>query len=469
MKGIRNHDIMQVTRIMKKFMEPQSVALIGVSRYTGEGTFNILENLLSYGYQGRIYPVNPSVSEILGVKTYSSIAEVANDIDLAVIATPRDLIPQLVKECADSNIEAVEIVAQGFSDARDEDGKRLQKEIDDTVKAGRARILGPNTFGTANAFIDFSSTFIKIRMRRQPTGIICQTGAFFVGFSEMTFIGKGLDLGNACDVSFSDGLEYFDNDSETRVVALHIEGMQDTKVFTSISRDISRRKPIIALKAGQNEQAARAIQSHTGSMTGKKEVWQAVFKQAGVIQVSDVEELFDLTKTFSLLPLMKKSKIGVATISGALGVMTIDASQNFDIGIDTLSPKTQKLFNMMAPSWLKVSNPVDIWPIMIETQPITKLMIEGLEALLTDREFGAVLVVCAAFDEEWATELCKLLTGLAAAHPDKPLTCCVYGPCAAQAIREMQDAGKVAGFPTPERAIRALARLNKYSQLRRRL
>ncbi len=453
-------------KIMKQFMEPQSVAIIGVSRYTGEGAFNILENLLSYRYQGRIYPINPSVSEILGVKTYSSVAEVTDDIDLAVIATPRALVPQLVKECADSNIKAIEIVAQGFSDASDEEGKQLQKEIDNIVKAGQTRVLGPNTFGTANAFINFSSTFIKIRMKRQPTGIICQTGAFFVGFSEMAFVGKGLDLGNACDVSFSEGLGYFDNDFETKVVALHIEGMQDTKAFTSISRDIARKKPIIALKTGQNEQAAKAIQSHTGSLTGRKEVWQAIFKQAGVIQVSDVEELIDLTGTFSLLPLMKKSKIGVATISGALGVMTIDASQNFDISIDTLSPKTQKLLDMVAPSWLKVNNPVDIWPIMIETQPITKLMIDGLEALLADHELGAVLVICAAFDEKWATDLCKLLSELAAAHPDKPLTCCIYGPCAAQAIREMQDAGKVVGFPTPERAIRALARLNEYSRLR---
>ena len=176
-------------------MEPQSVALIGVSRYTGEGAFNILENLLGYGYQGRIYPINPSVSEILGVKTYSSIAEIADNIDLAVIATPRALVPQLVKECADSNIKAIEIVAQGFLDASDEEGKQLQKEIDNIAKASQARILGPNTFGTANAFVNFSSTFIKIKMKKQPIGIICQTGAFFVGFSEMAFIGKGTRLG----------------------------------------------------------------------------------------------------------------------------------------------------------------------------------------------------------------------------------------------------------------------------------
>jgi acyl-CoA synthetase (NDP forming) len=457
---------MQDMRIIKQFVEPQSVALIGVSRFTGEGVFNILENLLSYGYQGRIYPINPSVSEILGVKTYSGIAEIADDIDLAVIATPRSLVPQLVKECIDSNIKAVEIVAQGFSDASDEEGKQLQKEIDNIAKAGQARILGPNTFGTANAFLNFSSTFIKIEMKRQPIGIICQTGAFFVGFSGMAFVGKGIDLGNACDVNFSEGLKYFENDSETRVIVLHIEGMQDTKAFTNISGDIARRKPILALKTGQNEQAARAVQSHTGSLTGRKEIWRAAFKQAGIIQVSDLEELIDLTKTFSVLPLMKKSKIGVATISGALGVMTIDASQNFDIGIDALSPKTQKLLDMMSPSWLKVSNPVDIWPIMIELQPITKLLIDGLETLLNDHELGAVFFIGAAFDERWATDLCKLLTELAAAHPDKPLVCSIYGPSAGQAINEMQDAGKVVGFPTPERAIRALARLNEYSRLR---
>ena len=173
-------------------------------------------------------------------------------------------------------------------------------------------------------------------------------------------------MANACDVSFSEGLEYFENDSETKVIALHIEGMQDTKAFVSISRDIARKKPILALKTGHSEQAAKAVQSHTGSLTGRKEVWQAAFKQAGIIQVSDLEELIDLVRTFSVLPLMKKSKIGVATISGALGVMAIDASKNFDIGIDRLSPKTQKLLNTMAPSWLKVSNPVDIWPIMID-------------------------------------------------------------------------------------------------------
>jgi acetyltransferase len=326
--------------------------------------------------------------------------------------------------------------------------------------------LGPNTFGTANAFTNFSSTFIKIKMRRHPIGIICQTGAFLMGFSELAFIGKGLDLANACDVSFSEGLKYFESDPETKIIALHIEGTHDTKAFVSMSRDIARKKPVLALKTGHSEQAAKVAQSHTGSLTGRKEVWQAAFKQAGIIEARDLEELIDLVRTFSVLPLMKNPKIGVITISGALGVMAIDASKNLDIKIDKLSPKTRKVLNAMAPSWLKVSNPVDIWPIMITAEPITKLLIDGLEALLSDQEVGAVLFICAAFDGKWATSLCQISSEAAAAHPDKPLVCSIYGPSAGQAIQEMQDVGKVVGFHTPERALNALARLNEYSRLR---
>jgi acetyltransferase len=454
---------------MKQFIEPQSVALIGVSRHTGEGAFNILENLLSYGYQGRIYPINPSVSEILGVKTFPSVTKITDNIDLAIIATPRSLVPQLLKECTESNIKSAVIVAQGFSDANDEESKQLQKELTDIVKDRQTRIVGPNTFGTANVFTNFSSSFVKIRMKKQPTGIICQTGVFFIGFPEMTFVGKGVDLGNACDISFADSLEYFANDSETKVVAMHIEGMQNAKSFVDICKRIAPKKAILALKTVKSEQAAKAAQSHTGSLAGKKEVWEAALKQSGVIQVADLEELIDLTRTFSMLPFMETSKIGVITITGGLGVMALDACQNSDIKIDKLSSSTKGLLDAMSPSWLNIGNPVDIWPAMMTSQPPIKPLIDGLKVLLSDPQIGAVLFIGAAFDEKWGAGLYQLLNELAATYQDKPLACCIYGPYANETIKELQDAGKVVGFPTPERAIRALSRLNKYSQLRRRL
>jgi len=458
---------MQTAKQMKQFMEPQSVALIGVSRDTGEGNFNILENLLSYGYQGKIYPVNPNASEILGIRTYSSITEVTDNVDLAIITTPRSLVPRLVRECSQSNIQAIEIVAQGFSDTSDDEGKQLQKEIDDIARTGRIRIVGPNTFGTANAFINFSSSFVRIRMKKEPIGLICQTGVFFVGFPELALIGKGLDLGNACDISFAEGLEYFENDPQTNVVVLHIEGMRDTKRFIDVARRTARTKPVVALKTGRSQQAAKAAQSHTGSLIGRNEVWQAALKQSGVIQASDLEEFIDLARTFSVLPLMEKPRIGVVTISGGLGIVTIDGSQQSGLEIGQLSANTKKLLDAMSPSWLNISNPVDIWPAMMTSPSVMKPLTDGLEAVLSDEQLGAVLFIGAAFDEKWGTGLCQLFNEAAADHQDKPLACCLYGPYGDEAIRQLQDAGKAVGFPTPERAIRALAQLKDYSQSRR--
>jgi acyl-CoA synthetase (NDP forming) len=459
---------MQNLKLMKQFMEPQSVALVGVSRHTGEGTYNILENLLSYGYQGKIYPVNPNAGEILGVKAYPSITDITGNIDLAVIATPRSLVPRLVKECTERHIQSITIVAQGFTDASDEQGRQLQKKINDIARSSPVRILGPNTFGTANAFINFSSSFVKIRLRKHPVGVICQSGIFFVGASEVSLIGKGIDLGNACDISFVDGLEYFENDAETKIVALHIEGIQDTKRFIDIVKRIAPKKTIVALKTGKSEQAAKAAQSHTGSLTGRKEVWEAALKQSGVIQAGDLEELVDLTRAFSVLPLMERSKVGVVTTSGGLGIMAIDACQHSNLEIGRLSPETKKRLNSIFPSWLDASNPVDIWPAMMGLQSTMKPLRDGLKALLSDRELGAVLFIGATPYKSWSADFYHLLNELAAAHQDKPIVACIHGPDGAETITKLQEAGKVVGFPTPERAIRALARLNEYSQLRRR-
>ena len=458
---------MQTLKQMKQFMEPQSVALIGISRDTGEGAFNVLEHLLSYGYRGRIYPVNPNASEILGIKTHSSITNVGEDIDLAIIATPRSLVPRLVRECCQSKIQSVIIVAQGFTDASDDEGRQLQQEINHTVRTSQIRILGPNTFGTANAFIDFSSSYLNIRMKKAPIGVICQTGAFFLGFPEVTLIGKGIDLGNACDISFAEGLEYFESDPQTKVVLLHIEGMQDTRRFIDIARRTARAKPVLALKTGHSQQAAKAAQSHTGSLIGRNEIWQAGLKQSGVIQISDLEEFIDLARTFSVLPLMEKPRIGVITISGGLGIVALDGCQQSGLELGELSANTEKLLDAIFPSWLNISNPVDIWPAMMTSSSVMKPLIDGLEALLSDEQLGAVLFIGGAFDEKWATGICQLLTELATDHHDKPLTCCLHGPYADKSIRELQNAGRAVGFRTPERAIRALARLKEYSQLRR--
>ena len=457
---------METVMQVKKFMEPESVALVGVSRDAGEGSFNVLRHILSYGYQGRLYPINPNATDILGVKTYSSIADVRDNIDLAVITTPRELVPRLVGECGKKNVRSVVIVAQGFADARDDQGMRLQKELSDIARSSQIRVLGPNTFGVANAFNNFCSSFVEVKMKRNPIGLICQSGVFFVGFLQGELVGKGIDIGNACDISCADCLMYFEDDPDIKVVSMHIEGMQDAYGFIDVAARVACKKPLIALKTGNTERAARAAQSHTGSLTGSNEVWEASLKQAGVIRAGDLQELVDLTNAFSVLPLMEKTKIGIVTFTGGLGIMAMDSCQKYNLELGDLSSETMKLLNNEAPPWLNVGNPVDIWPVMMFANPMTRPLIDALRSLLSDEQIGAVLFIFGAFEETFTKEICLILSDLAMDYEKKPFACAIYGPYCNKSIKDLQSTGRIAAFPTPERAVRALARLKEYSQFR---
>jgi acetyltransferase len=161
-------------QLLRLFIEPRSVALVGLTRSTGPLAWNTLEHLLSYGFKGKLYPVNPSANEILGIKCYPSVQEIPDNIDLAVILTPRSVVPKLIKECTEKGIKAITVVGQGFADG-DAEGKELQAEIVRIAREGGARIMGPNTFGTANAFINFSSAFVHTAMQEVPIGVICQS------------------------------------------------------------------------------------------------------------------------------------------------------------------------------------------------------------------------------------------------------------------------------------------------------
>ena len=450
---------------MRKFVEPASVALIGVSRSSEPMSglkFDILRNLLDYGYQGRIYPVNPHANEILGIQAYPSIGEVAEDIDLAVINLPRSLVPGAIKDCGRKGISSVVIVTQGFADADDEEGRQLQREIDRLVKEDKVRILGPNSLGTANAFINFSSSFVKIEMKRVPIGVICQTGVFMIGYPTLTLAGKSIDLGNGCDIDFADGLEYFEQDKDVKVIALHIEGVRDARRFLSVANRVAHKKPIVALKTGRSGLAAKAAQSHTGSLVGKDEIWEVALKQSGIIRVEDVDELSDMVKVFSILPLMKGRKLGVVTHSGAFGVMSIDACQTFGLELARLSPAAMKQISAISPSWLAIGNPVDTWPaIMIERHSPTEAIAEGICALINDVD--AVLFMLNAACQQWRDEHCQLMTELANSYPDKPLVSHSWGPMADEIAEKVEKAGKTITLSSPDRAIRALSHLADYS------
>ncbi|MFC1980000.1 acetate--CoA ligase family protein [Chloroflexota bacterium] len=451
---------------MKKFVEPRSVALVGATRRTGEDDFNILMNLLSYGYKGKIYPINPNATEILGLKIYPSIADVNDEVDLAIINLPRALVPGAVKECIRKGIHYIQIVAQGFADATDEEGKQLQGEIDKLLKENEVRIIGPNTLGIANGFAKFSSSFVKLQLEEVPIGIISQTG-FYITAPELRLMGKVIDLGNTCDIDFADCLEYFEQDKETKVVALHIEGIRDSKRFLEVASRITRRKPVIALKTGRSEYAAKAAQSHTGSLVGRDEVWEAALRQCGIIRVDDIAELADLAKAFSLLPPMRGRGVGIMCYSGGLGIASIDACYRFGLELANFSPDTMRHITALLPSWQGVGNPADIWPaVMISKNPLDQVLTESIIPVLNDDEVHAALIAWAVQNSQHCNILCEIMVKLAEAHQAKPLVCCVDGYYAEEAKNRLKDVSGIMVAHSLDRAIRALAHMARYSAFR---
>jgi len=453
---------------LKPFLEPRSIAIIGLSRRTGEGSNNALENLLGYGYRGKIYPINPNTSEILGVKAYPSIKDVEAPVDLAVISTHRSRVPAHVRECAERGIKCISIVTQGFVDAGDEEGRRLFEEIGDIAKSSGCRILGPNSFGSANVFHNFCTAFARIDMQRNPVGLICQTGSLFNNSSEFRFTGKAIDVGNICNVDFADCLEYFEHDPEVKVIVLHIEGMQDARRFFNAAKRVSGKKPIVALKTGKDEQASMAASSHTGSLAGQYVVWEAALKQAGVISVDSFEELVDVTRAFCLLPALTNPNVCVATFSGGVAIMALDAMRNTKLHAGKLSQTTRAKIEKLAPEWLSVGNPVDHWPIVMGSGSMTRTLSDILEILLSDKEFGTLLFIQIVPTPAMSREIKGILDSLAAKYPSRPLVATLTGPCSFELVRELQNEGRVLAFTAPERAIRALVRLYQYTEFRMR-
>jgi len=227
-----------------------------------------------------------------------------------------------------------------------------------------------------------------------------QTGFYFVGLPNYVVVGKAIDLGNACDIDFADALEYFEHDPDIRLIFMHIEGIRDGRRFVEVARRVARKKPILALKTGKGKEGARAAQSHTGSLVGRDEVYDAAFRQCGVIRVGDTDEFEDLAKAFLNLPSMKGKGVAVITITCAGGIMATDLLEDYDLRLAKLSAKTLDRIDALAPTWLQMGNPADICPaFMIAGHPAQQVFATTMESCLNDEDVSGIIVIFAGFPE----------------------------------------------------------------------
>lgn len=374
------------------FFNPKSVAIIGATTRVGPGKFNVIENMVLFGYKGKIYPVNPKYDEILGRKAYKDVRDIEGDVDLAIVVVPRLVVPDAVKGCAEKGIKAAIVVSQGFAEVGGE-GKKLQDEIVRIAKEAGMRIVGPNTLGTHNFFDNFTSSFIPIKKREyDPIGISCQTGLWFAGFPRLRY-GKVIDVGGACDVDHVDSLRYYTEDPDIKQIFIHMEGLRPGRgkeFLEAIRRAKDVGKDVIVMKVGETEAGRRAVVSHTGSLAGEDKVFDGALKQAGAARVRDYTEVQILSHALLKLPKMKGNRIAILTHHGASGVMAVDASEEFGLKIAEISEETRKVVQGLSPEWLPIGNPIDIWPGLMKDPRL--MHVESLKAVLEDKNVDGVLM-----------------------------------------------------------------------------
>ena len=434
------------------FLEPRSVALVGVSQKTGRGTFNILENLTRFGYRGKIYPVNPNAGEILGHKAYKDVRSLPGPVDLAIIITPRHVVPEIVEDCDKKGIKGAIIISEGFAEA-DDSGRVLQGKIEETIAKKGIRILGPNSVGVVNSFYNFSSSFIPLPKDAAPVAFISQTGGFFEGFPDCPF-GKGIDLGNTSDIDFIDAISWFEKDEDIRVIVLHVEGIKNVQEFIRTCRRVVKSKPIIAVKGGRSESGRKAAVSHTGSLTGKDWLYSAMFRQAGVFQADSIIHVGDFTKAFISLPPFTGNRIAVITPTGAGGIITLDFVDQYGFKPAVLSKKTVEAISYLFQPWRTVGNPVDILAAGM-AHGYKHVYSKVLESCLNDENVDAVLAICGAYT-------LKTIKETVTRHHEKPVAVWVLGADQSFIIEKTRSYDFKPHYISPDRALYALKTVREY-------
>lgn len=347
---------------MRRLFEPHSVAVIGASDDPKKIGHSIMRNIIDGGYPGAVYPVNPRGMEILGHPAFRRVEDIQDPVDVAVIAIPAREVVAAVQSCAEKGIKHVLVISSGFSEAGNAEA---EKEILRIAQPTGMRILGPNIFGIYSSAASLNATFSATGVRPGPVAILTQSGALgiaMIGRAAVDNLGLSaiVSLGNKSDVDESDLLEYLIGHKPTKVILLYIEGIKKGERLINVLRDATARKPVLAIKSGRSRRGALAAASHTGSLAGSDDVFDAVMKQCGVIRAESLDEAFNWCKFLAENPLPKGNRSVIITNGGGIGVMATDACEKFGIELYDDQEILKKVFGPVTPAFGSLKNPIDL-------------------------------------------------------------------------------------------------------------
>ncbi|WP_175058856.1 acetate--CoA ligase family protein [Thermococcus sp. 2319x1] len=461
----------KIVEELKPFFEPKAVAIIGATNKKGKVGNVIFENFKRNKeqgiFKGNIYPVNPKLDEIERYKVYKSVKELPDDTDLAVISIPAPFVPNTMREIAEKGIKAVVIITGGFGELGEE-GKKMEEEILQIARENGIRVIGPNCVGVYVPDTGVDTVFLPEekmdRPKSGPIAFVSQSGAFAAAMLDWAAlagigIGKMVSYGNKIDVDDADLMDYFIYDDSIRVVTFYIEGVKEGRKFIEAAKRITKVKPVIALKSGRTEYGAKAASSHTGSLAGADVIYDAVFKQTGILRAEDFEHMFDVAKAFAKCKLPKGDRVGIITDGGGAGVMASDAVAKFGLKMAELSEDTIEYLKEHFPPHAVAGNPTDV---VGDTD--AQRYKYAIEAFVNDPNVDAIVVIVLfqvpLLDEE---EIIEILADYAK-KSEKPIVAVAMGGKKTEYYAKILEERGVPVYPTPERGVRALAGLVQYAK-----
>jgi acetyl coenzyme A synthetase (ADP forming)-like protein len=435
--------------MLSKILEPDSIAVIGASSNREKWGYRILDNIISGGYSGEVYPVNPNEDEVLGMGCHPSVLDIPERVDLGIIAVPAGIVPAVLEDCGRKGVRGVVIVSAGFGEVGNSE---LENRVRDIARDYKMRMIGPNTFGFINTHLHLNASIIPQMPEKGGISFVTQSGTFGLALvdwaaSQQMGLHLVVGVGNKADVDDSDILEHLSADRHTKTIMMYIEGIERGRRFIDVASRI--RKPIIALKTGRSRAGSKAALSHTGSLAGADRIYDGAFKQAGVIRARVIEELFDSALALSISP-PADDGIGIISNGGGAAILAADLCEDLGLHLPDPSDDTVRMLKSVLPAIATPANPLDtagdgsyemfkdVTGIMLSDPGINALLVIYVHAEMVDPCLPAEAVID-------ASEGC-----------DKPVITSWIG---------LLEENKMPNYPLAERAVVALNNLVRYKRI----
>jgi acetyl coenzyme A synthetase (ADP forming)-like protein len=450
------------------FFDPCSVAVIGASTNPEKLGYAVVKNLLDGGYskQGKVYPINPSAAEILGFKVYPTVLDVPDPIDLAVIVIPYPHVPEALRTCGQKGIPSAIVISAGFREAGKE-GLERELELVDICHEYNLRLIGPNCLGVIDSFTPLNASFAAGTPPSGPMAFMSQSGALGTAVLDIALAGqlglsKFVSLGNKADVSEIDLLQAWVKDEHSKVILIYSEGMPSGQEFIRVARQVTRQKPVVAIKSGVTQSGSRAVSSHTGSLAGSEQAYQAAFHQAGIIRAESMEALFDEALALGYQPPLKGDRIAILTNAGGPGILATDALEKSGLSLARFELETMHTLEQYLPDAASAANPVDV----LGDARADRYQF-ALEQIVKDPNVDGIMVL---LTPQAMTEIddTARVTASVSQHIDIPILGCFMGQARIQSGITILTQNGIPNYPFPERAANAFKAMSDYRSIKSR-